>query len=102
MKSLVIIIIVLFYYSLAYSAAPDSLNANQKKPAIEEEATKLSEKKAENYGRRKGKIDAFIDKDGDGICDQRVKGMSFEKAQRRHMQRNQGGKKGNGNQNGKQ
>ncbi len=97
MKSLVIIIIVLFYYSLAYSAAPDSLNTNQKKPAVEE-ATKVSEKKAENYGRRKGKIDAFIDKDGDGICDQRVKGMSFEKAQRRHMQRNQGGKKGNGKQ----
>ena len=61
-----------------------------------------SDKKGEDFGQRKGKKDAFIDKDGDGICDQRVKGMSFEKAQRRHMQRNQNGRKGNGNQNGKQ
>ncbi len=101
MKLLIIFFITLFYYSQAYSAPPDSLNTNQKKPAIEE-SKEIGDKKGEDFGRRRGKKDAFIDKDGDGICDQRVKGMSFEKAQRRHMQRNQNGKKGNGNQNGKQ
>ncbi len=30
------------------------------------------------------KRDVFIDKDGDGICDKRVKGMSFEKFRKRH------------------
>lgn len=101
MKLILLFIISVFYYTQAYSAPPDSLNTNQKKAAIEE-AKKVGEKKGENFGRRKGNKDAFIDKDGDGICDQRVKGMSFENAQRRHMQRNQGGKKGSGNQNGKQ
>ena len=99
MKILFIILITVLYYSLAYSAPPDSLDTNPKKPVIEE-AKEIGEKKGEDISRRRGKKDAFIDKDGDGICDQRVKGMSFEKAQRRHMQRNQGSKKGNGNQNG--
>jgi len=101
MKILIIILITVLYYSPAYSAPPDSLNTNPKKPAIEE-AKEIGDKKREDIGRRRRKKDAFIDKDGDGICDQRVKGMSFEKAQRRHMQRNQGGKKGNGNRNGQQ
>ena len=101
MKILIVFLIIALYCSPAYSAPPDSLNTNEKKPVIEE-AKEIGDKKEEDIGRRRGKKDAFIDKDGDGICDQRVKGMSFEKAQRRHMQRNQGGKKGNGNQNGQQ
>ena len=100
MKLLFIFIISLFYYTQAYSAPPDSLNTNQKNNVIEE-TKKVDDKKGENLVRRRGRKDAFIDKDGDGICDQRVKGMSFENAQRRHMKRNQGGNKGNGNQNGK-
>jgi len=107
MKLLIIFIITLFYYTQAYSAPPDSLKTNQDQSAIQQ-TKQVSEKKGEDVGRRRGKKDAFIDKDGDGICDQRVKGMSFENAQRRHMQRNRGGKSGggnaggNGNQNGKQ
>ncbi len=101
MKLLLIFIISIFYYTQAYSAPPDSLNTNQKNNVIEK-TKKAGDKKEENFGKRKGRKDAFIDKDGDGICDQRVKGMSFENAQRRHMKRNQGGKKGNGDQNGKQ
>ncbi|MFZ0456097.1 MAG: hypothetical protein WCE54_19790 [Ignavibacteriaceae bacterium] len=106
MKLLIIFIITIFYYTLAYSAPPDSLGTNQNQNNIEQ-SNQIGEKKGEDTGRRRGKKDAFIDKDGDGICDQRVKGMSFENAQRRHMQRNRGGKSGsgntggNGNQNGK-
>jgi hypothetical protein len=107
MKLLIIIIINLFYYTQAYAAPPDSLSAKQKNTVMQE-AKKTGDKKGEDFGRKRGGKDAFIDKDGDGICDQRVKGMSFEKAQRRHMQRNHGGKSGtgntggNGNQNGNQ
>jgi hypothetical protein len=107
MKLLIIFILALFYYSQAYSAPPDSLITNRNKNTVEE-SKQLGEKKGEDFGKRRGRKDAFIDKDGDGICDQRVKGMSFENAQRRHMQRNRGGKNsgvngtGSGNQNGKQ
>lgn len=106
MKLLIIIALSLFYYTQAYSAPPDSLSTNQNNNTVEE-TKQLGEKKGDDLGRRRGRKDAFIDKDGDGICDQRVKGMSFENAQRRHMQRNRGGKNGsssnsgNGNQNGK-
>lgn len=106
MKLLIIFIISLFYYTQAYSAPPDSLSTSQNKNTVEE-TKQLGEKKGEDFGRRRGRKDAFIDKDGDGICDQRVKGMSFENARKRYMQRNHGGKDGssngtgNGNQNGK-
>jgi hypothetical protein len=106
MRLLIIFIIALFYYTQAYPSTPDSLSTGKNKNTVEE-TKKLGDKKGEDSGRRRGRKDAFIDKDGDGICDHRVKGMSFEKAQRRHMQRNQGGKNGsgneagNGNQNGK-
>ena len=101
MKYLLIIFAALIFYSQAYSAPPDSLTTVQKKSVVKE-TKEIGDKKGEGFGKRRGNKDAFIDKDGDGICDQRVKGMSFEKAQRRHMKRNQGGKKGNGNQNGNQ
>jgi len=47
------------------------------------------------------KKDVFIDKDGDGICDTRQSGMSFNKMRRRMGSGQQGpgkGKSGNGNQ----
>jgi len=47
------------------------------------------------------KKDIFIDKDGDGICDTRQSGMSFNKMRRRMGSGQQGpgkGKSGNGNQ----
>ena len=99
MRLLIIFIIALFYYTQAYSAPPDSLNTKKNQAAIEQ-TKQIGEKKGAGFGQRKGKKDAFIDKDGDGICDQRVKGMSFENAQRRHLQRNRGGKNGNGNAGG--
>jgi hypothetical protein len=99
MKLLIMFVISIFYYAQAYSAPPDSLSAKQNQNVIEE-TKKLGEKKGEDFGRRRGNKDAFIDKDGDGICDQRVKGMSFENARKRHMKRNQGGQEGNGNSSG--
>lgn len=42
------------------------------------------------FGKMKRGKDVFIDKDGDGICDQRVNGMGFEQ----HRKRLKGGKQG--------
>ncbi len=74
----------------------------------EEDTTKVKpEKKAEktfiqetdsSFKKQKRKRDVFIDKDGDGICDNRANGMSFEKLRKRHKMR---GKGNAGNQGGK-
>lgn len=50
---------------------------------------------------RKGKV-VFIDKDGDGICDSRQSGMSFNKMRKRQGsgQKGPGGPGGSGNGNG--
>ena len=55
-------------------------------------------------GNKRGK-DVFIDKDGDGICDSRQSGMSFNKLRQRLGSGQKGpskGRHGNGNGNGNQ
>ncbi len=50
----------------------------------------------EKPGKKK---DQFIDKDGDGICDNRAEGMSFQKMRKRKYhggEGNEGGKGGSG------
>jgi len=75
-------------------------------PVAAQDSTAVKEKKenvilkADNEGNftldKKKKNDVFIDKDGDGICDFRAKGMSFEKFRKRN-----GEGFGNGNGKGK-
>jgi hypothetical protein len=46
---------------------------------------------------RKGKADKFIDRDGDGICDEREAGLGFERGKHRrdrHRGKNQGSQAG--------
>ena len=45
----------------------------------------LDEKTDPTFDKQKKRKDVFIDKDGDGICDHRANGMSFEKMQQRHQ-----------------
>ncbi|MCK9210111.1 MAG: hypothetical protein M0P61_04660 [Ignavibacteriaceae bacterium] len=62
--------------------AQDSTGVKDKK-----EKTTLEAGKNENFSfDKKKKNDVFIDKDGDGICDFRTKGMSFEKFRKRNRQ----------------
>jgi len=74
--------------------AQDSTGVKEKKESVT--------LKADNEGNfsldKKKKDDVFIDKDGDGICDFRAKGMSFEKFRKRN---GQGFGHGNGNGKGK-
>ena len=59
----------------------------------------LSSKTDSSVKQKKKKRDFFIDKDGDGICDNRAKGMGFERQRKRQGSR--GGQHGSGNQGGK-
>ncbi len=61
------------------------------------EVVKTEEKVKETVTNRKRNKDVFIDKDGDGICDQRVKGLLLEKLRKRHR----AGQNGGGHQGGR-
>lgn len=54
-----------------------------------------------NSDKYKRKKDVFVDKDGDGINDNRVSGMSFSKIRKRYQNKQSGhGGSGNNNNNG--
>ena len=77
------IITLLFAIVVSFVALPadDSTKVKQ-----ENKIEKTADEKADpSFSKQKKKKDAFIDKDGDGICDHRANGMSFEKMQQRHQ-----------------
>ncbi|MBK7631511.1 MAG: hypothetical protein IPJ23_15625 [Ignavibacteriales bacterium] len=110
-----IITIVLLSAGLIYSqTVSDSTQTKQKNQEREKVQTQNQEmNKAQNQIGSKEKAqtdvkenrkrkDVFIDKDGDGICDTRQSGMSFNKMRKRMGAGKQGpgGKGSGGNQNG--
>lgn len=79
---------------LAFMQAEDSdTTKTQQKEKIEKT---LKDKTDPSIKQRRGRRDFFVDKDGDGICDNRAKGMSFE----RQRKRQHAGSSGHGNGNG--
>ncbi|HCY75199.1 MAG: hypothetical protein IH620_07910 [Ignavibacterium sp.] len=89
-----IITIVLLSAGLIYSQSisDSSQNKNQEKERIQNQNQEM--KQIQNQTGPKGnpqnevtqnrkKKDVFIDKDGDGICDSRQSGMSFNKMRKR-------------------
>ncbi len=120
MKYLIIIFfpIILISTGLAFSP-PDSTNAGRNGQQVKEQAR--AQEKVHVQGQVQEKLnnrinmqnelkqnkrgkDVFIDKDGDGICDQRVKGMGFKRGQNGHKQNGKtqgnGGNDAGGNGNG--
>lgn len=92
MKIIFIITIMLFFAQSA--KAQDSSSVTMKKEKIVSQTDKNQNLPID----KKMKNDVFIDKDGDGICDFRAKGMSFEKLKKRNRQGFGDGKgKGKGN-----
>ena len=77
------LILVIFFLTLAGSASAipegDSLKTK------DEKTEKKIEEKPDSSVKQNKKKDVFIDKDGDGICDNRANGMSFEKFRKRHQ-----------------
>jgi len=92
MKIIFILTIMLFLDQSV--KAQDSTTVSVKKEKISAQ----NENNRDPLIDKKMKDDVFIDKDGDGICDFRTKGMSFEKLKRRNRQGPGDGKgKGKGN-----
>jgi len=103
MKLLIIISLIFFTYqfSLADNQG-DSLDVKKNKEINKVESPpgsskKIGDKNVSLFKKGKKKMDVFIDKDGDGICDQRASGMGFDKMRKRNRAGKQGSGKGNGN-----
>jgi hypothetical protein len=99
----------IFFFLLAISgnlpaAQADSVDAKEKN---NQEVIKNNNSAGDEVGSReqvqkksKKKMDVFIDKDGDGICDQRASGMGLDKMRKR-FRGGKGSGQGGQNQGGK-
>ncbi len=94
-KKMFLILFLTASFSFAYAAEEDDSTKVKSKNKFEKTIT---EKTDQSIKQRRGRRDFFIDKDGDGICDNRAKGMSFERQRKR--QNSGSGGHGNGNQGG--
>ncbi len=86
MKTLISAAILFILFSVPVMAQESDSTQTRKK-----EVVKTEERQKEAVTERKRNKDVFIDKDGDGICDQRVKGLLFEKLRKRHRAGQSGG-----------
>ncbi len=93
MKTLISAVILFILFSVPVLSQESDTTQTRKKEIVK---TEQSEKKT--VTARKRNKDVFIDKDGDGICDQRVKGLLFEKLRKRYRAGQNGG---NGHQGGR-
>ncbi len=103
MRYLITLIFSLLFFSVAFSfSSQDStLTGNNGQQVKEQVRAQESGNNNRNLMQQKRKgNDVFIDKDGDGICDQRVRGMGFKRGQKGHRQSGKGQGNGQGNGNG--
>lgn len=105
MKTLIITSALLFLINLpSFAFQTDSTKVQMKEKERERERVinnskqnekpQLGEKKNINNGKRK--MDVFIDKDGDGISDQRASGMGLDNMRKRFRAGKGSGGKGSG------
>ena len=93
MKQLITILFLIPTLALSSTFA----QSDSSKGTAKENETKV--KKSEDkimpaFDKSKKKKDVFIDKDGDGICDNRAEGMSFQKMRKRKQKGKEGGNRG--------
>jgi len=113
MKTIITIVLLSagLIYSQTISDSTQLRNKNQEKEKIQKQNSEIKQiqdqtgPKQNSEGELKQnrkKKDVFIDKDGDGICDTRQGGMSFNKMRKRSGsgKNGPGGKGGSGNGNG--
>ncbi len=107
MKTLVIIFLFAsFSYANGYEIPDTSINKNQEiqKEQIQDKEDSVDQADSgekDRLGERKKK-DVFIDKDGDGISDNRQGGMSFDKLSFDKLSKRSTKKKGSGGTGGGQ
>jgi hypothetical protein len=119
MKTIITIVLlsVGLIYSQTISDSTQTRKKNQEREQVQNQNTEIK-KNQEQIGPKgnsqtdvkenRKKKDVFIDKDGDGICDSRQSGMSFNKMRKRQGSGQKGpggpggsgGSGGNGNING--
>lgn len=110
MKTIITIVLLSagLIFSQKISDSTQIRNKNQEKEKIQKQNSEIKQVKdqtgpkqnSENEVKQnRKKKDVFIDKDGDGICDTRQGGMSFNKMRKRSGSGKNGpsGKGGNGN-----
>jgi hypothetical protein len=90
--------IIVFSLMVSFGAFAYSENDTTKVKAKNNNDKALVKETNQSFKKQKRKKDVFIDKDGDGICDNRANGMSFEKFRKRHRMQ---GKSKQGSQGGK-
>ncbi len=91
-KIFLIILFLVAVFSFSIYAQSDS-----SKGIVKENETKVEKDEDQimpSFDKSKKKKDVFIDKDGDGICDNRAEGMSFEKMRKRKQKGKDGGNHG--------
>jgi len=91
-KIFLIILFLVAVFSFSIYAQSDSSKGSAK-----DDETKIEKDEDQimpSFDKSKKKKDVFIDKDGDGICDNRAEGMSFEKMRKRKQKGKQGGNRG--------
>ena len=93
MKKITLIIVV---FGANIFAQSDSIKTQTR----EVKKTQNTEQIMKSFDKPGKKKDLFIDKDGDGICDNRAEGMSFQKMRKRKYHGGEGGKGGQGGQGG--
>jgi hypothetical protein len=117
MKTIITIILLSagLIYSQTISDSTQTRKKNQEREQIQNPEMKKNQEQIGPKGNpqtevkaNRKKKDVFIDKDGDGICDSRQSGMSFNKMRKRQGSGQKGpggpggsgGSGGNGNMNG--
>lgn len=97
MKNIILIVFVITVLSgVNIFALSDSIKTKTKELKQTRNTDQIM-KTFEKPGRKK---DQFIDKDGDGICDNRAEGMSFQKMRKRKYHGGNDGKGGQGRSGG--
>ncbi len=91
-KIFLIILFLVAVFSFCIYAQSDSSKgiAKENETKVEKDEDQIMP----SFDKSKKKRDVFIDKDGDGICDNRAEGMSFEKMRKRKQKGKEGGNHG--------
>ena len=82
----ILFIVIAFAFSSAFAQSDSS-----KSPANDKPERKTEEQIIPSLEKPEKKKDKFIDKDGDGICDNRAEGMGFQKMRKRKQHGQEGG-----------
>jgi hypothetical protein len=94
MKQFLTIFSIIFFLLISDCFAQEDTTTIRKQRTVDVEDEIIPELERD----KKKKKDVFIDRDGDGICDERAEGMSFEKLRKRKRSgQGQGGSGGRQN-----